>query len=515
MSSITNDVNQKTFNCASQLCLRAYLMFYFGGGVQGQGCSPQKCDRVIPLNVGAALDLRNDEFEEGGPVQPGQTVCFESGERESVRLYNFKGTAEEPITFTNCEGGRAIVRAKDSSWGVQLFDCEYVHFTGTGDESITYGWDIASENAQCFGFLGLSSYLELDHVEVSSCKYAGLAIKQDPVCDTDIYDYGNFVMRGIHVHHNFIHDAGTEGMYIGSSFCYDHPISSCATTSKPAHRLRNIKIHNNLVENSGWDGIQVGCSDEDVDLFANVIDGYGLANEQYQTSGFQIGGGTTGRVFSNIIRNGHNGHAILHHGIGDNLIFNNVIENVRGSGIVSSDLGAAIAGKYIYAFHNTLVNVQKPNGASWAAAIKITSPNTMNKIFNNLIAGHPSFDDTDFQCTGGSGNTEVSNNECLLTVEEVGFTNAAQRDYTLTADSPAVNTGISISDYEVGFDFNIHLRPAAGTAPDAGAFEYGSTEAPSDTPGLPSDDYEFEPPSNDGDGEDDSSALLRPSLLIF
>lgn len=75
-------------------------------------------------------------------------------------------------------------------------------------------------------------YLEVRHVE-----FAGLLVKTD--------NDGDAHMEDVVIRHNYIHDTGSEGMYIGS------------TQGPPQHEIRGLLLHDNRVLRTGTDLIQV------------------------------------------------------------------------------------------------------------------------------------------------------------------------------------------------------------------------------------------------------------------
>jgi hypothetical protein len=84
---------------------------------------------------------------------------------------------------------------------------------------------------------GTATGFEIDHTEISDGGFAGLMLKYD---DMNIHS-----MDDVEVHHLYIHDIGSEGMYIGS------------TQIDPQHVFNNLHIHHCAVLRTGGEAIQI------------------------------------------------------------------------------------------------------------------------------------------------------------------------------------------------------------------------------------------------------------------
>lgn len=119
---------------------------------------------------------------------------------------------------------------------------------------------------------GTATGFEIDHLEISDGGFAGLMLKYD---DMDIHS-----MDDVEVHHLYIHDIGSEGMYIGS------------TQVEPQHVFNNLHIHHCAVLRIGGEAIQVeqqngGCLVEHNVLWG-AFDWLSPFN-RYQDNVFQLG----------------------------------------------------------------------------------------------------------------------------------------------------------------------------------------------------------------------------------
>lgn len=94
------------------------------------------------------------------------------------------------------------------------------------------------EGTNLLNVLGTATGFEIDHIEISDGGFSGLMLKYD---DMNIHS-----MDDVEVHHMYIHDIGSEGMYIGS------------TQAEPQHLFNNLHIHHCAVLRTGGEAIQIG-----------------------------------------------------------------------------------------------------------------------------------------------------------------------------------------------------------------------------------------------------------------
>lgn len=85
---------------------------------------------------------------------------------------------------------------------------------------------------------GTATGFEMDHIEISDGGFSGLMLKYD---DMNIHS-----MDDVDLHHLYIHDIGSEGMYIGS------------TQMGPQHLFNNLHIHHCAILRTGGEAIQIG-----------------------------------------------------------------------------------------------------------------------------------------------------------------------------------------------------------------------------------------------------------------
>ena len=96
-----------------------------------------------------------------------------------------------------------------------------------------------------------TSDFELSFIEIREVGFAGMTLKTD--------DDGTIPMNNVFIHDNYIHDIGSEGMYIGS------------TQTPPQHSFNNLRIENNRVLRTGTEALQVGQLGDGCKIRNNVF----------------------------------------------------------------------------------------------------------------------------------------------------------------------------------------------------------------------------------------------------
>lgn len=408
-------------------------------------------------------------------VQPGDTICLEAGPRRFLQLRNFQGDSLRPLIIMNYKG-EVIIENSDFYYGFTLESCKYFRLTGTGDPSKVYGIRIkgTGPGANGLNFSGSCSDFEADHIEVCNTGFAGIVSKTDPDCEGK-FTRGAFVQKNISFHDNYIHHTGGEGFYIGNSFYSGWDDNQkCRGTLLLPHEIHGLRIYNNKLEYIGWDGIQAGCATEDVEISGNTIEYYGLSGIKSQGNGIQIGEGTTGKVYNNIIKNGK-GNGIILLGLGNNLVYNNLIVNAGENGIFCDDR-ETIPGSEIAIINNTIITPAE-NG------ISIFSEPTINKCYNNIIIAPENYKTFEADDTHRKGqdafifllSREISCEDTCnffdISFQNILFMHHKHDDFRLKKNSPAVCAGKDVSSFGIHFDLLNNPRPA-GKGFDMGALEY-------------------------------------------
>jgi hypothetical protein len=398
-------------------------------------------------------------------IKPGAVICLNSANTYyNIVFRNLKGTSTSPITIKNC-GGTATLNATGKGFGLKTELSQYIRITGgTGS---TYGIKVLG-GQQGISLEKLTTYVEVDHVEVASSGFAGIMAKTEPTCDNATIR-GNFVMRNVFLHDNYIHDTGGEGFYVGHTFYLKGVSTSCGT--RLPHILENVKIYNNVIKNSGWEAIQVGSVPGGVDIYSNKIENYGAKNVTWQKNGVQFGEGAPGKFYNNLIKGGKGiGLFILSNG--QNTVYNNVIINTGEDGIFCDDRTATGPGfKFI---NNTIIN-PGTNGMRLYSDLV-----SMNTVYNNIIINPGKYSSYTYPRTGNDAyvyllsktmRVTMANNHFTRDITTLKFANASAYNYALTSTSPAVNKGYNIASYNIPVDYAGQPR-LKGTAYDIGAYEY-------------------------------------------
>lgn len=386
-------------------------------------------------------------------LKPGSVICLNAATQYPNLIFrNLTGTAQQPIIIRNC-GGTARVVASGQAYSIKFQNCKYFRLTGAGEPS-GYGIRV-SEGHLGITVESLSTNFEIDHVEVYNTGFAGIMAKTDPTCDNATIR-GNFTMYDVSLHDNYVHDTDGEGLYVGNSFWENGVSTSCG--QRFPHDIHGVKIYNNIVKNSGWEGIQLGCATKGAEVYNNTIENFGTANNPSQSNGIQIGAGTGGLCYNNFIKKG-NGNGIIVLGLGDNVIFNNIIIDAGENGIFCDERGSTGSG---FTFiNNTIIRPADDGLRNYAELL------SMNRFINNIVAD-PGAKHVNLR----SGvKMEDSNNLYAATVNEVNFVNAAADNYRLKSGSPAIDKGKNVSSYNIKTDFYGNSRPR-GSGYDIGASEF-------------------------------------------
>jgi len=390
-------------------------------------------------------------------AKPGDVVCIAASNKKYLGLKNFHGTPGNPIIFKNC-GGQVVMGGQGWYYAMRMDNCTYFNLTGTGDPNYQYGFKTIDTPDGTMGMLidGLSTDCEVDHVEIANSGFAGIMAKSDPDC-TGRPNRGNFVMKNVSIHDNYIHGTKGEGMYIGFPH-YTGMIRICDvdTIRVFPHDIVGLKIFNNIVESTGREGIQVGCATSEVYIYDNKVTNFGTLNQNYNNSGVHFCTGAVCQFYSNIIQGG-TGPGMWLNGLGDNYIYNNLFTDMGGDGIMMHDTTVA-EGRGYHILNNTFVN------GSGTGIMAYTFRKTKMTFSNNLFAGFGGF------YSFPTGDITYANNLYSKAVKPFHFEDPNSGNYHLKATSPAVDGGVDLAYLGVTVDLEYTPRPKA-KAYDVGAFE--------------------------------------------
>jgi|GEM_PF-1418070 len=410
------------------------------------------------------------------PVKPGQTICLAAGKRSRLRLANFHGSESKYLTIKNC-GGQTLLQNSPSGYGFAFSNCKYFKLTGTGDKKHKYGIKIDGTPKGSSGlvFGSKSTDFEVEYIEITRAGFAGIMSKTDPNCSQR--DLRSFTQRNTHFHHNYIHDVGGEGFYVGY-FAFPSRTITCSNkkvTIYP-HPIENVSIHHNILIRTGWDAIQLGSAPKNASIHHNIVENFATANETYQKSGIQLNAGAAADIYNNIIIKG-TGPGIAAFGYGGSKVYNNLIVDVKEDGIYTNDKTAQVKKPYMF-INNTIV---KPGRYGIGLAIQKIKGNI---VANNLVvepgalpkSGNKSY----IAYISPSANYKLSTNLYFPKVSQVPFTNIAKKDYTLKKGAKPIDAGSSVKAYGITKDLADKARPAPNTKTDVGAYEWYATTACTD-----------------------------------
>jgi hypothetical protein len=434
------------------------LIMFFGSGSTLKAAAEPECDHTIGKSVTKA-----DGEGNYSDVRPGDIVCIAAGKRGNLVLQNFHGTEDERITFIN-SGGRVEIKT-EWSIGIEVINSTYFRLTGSGSDD-AYGIRVAK--AKTVGVLvrDRSLEFEVDHIEVHDIGLIGIHAKTNGTCpeDGNAINRKTFEQRNSIFHNNYVHDVGTEGLYIGSSFykgetleCADGPVSILPP------RLVGVQVYNNIVERTGWDGIQVGSAMEECYIHHNTVRHDSLEDVLVQAASIIVNHGSSCDVYNNLIWEGNGaGIKIIGRPRGpQRFVYNNVIVRPGRGSMRGDNPGTGIIASTgrVNIWNNTIVE-PKTIGIKYR-----NSATTANfQIANNIIVS-PGKGDDGYIDIGNLTNARIFNNLLLPTING---------DYSLLADSPAVDAGADLSKRGITIDHLGFQRPHGGKF-DIGAFEYGSS----------------------------------------
>lgn len=398
-------------------------------------------------------------------LAPGSVIGLAAGiPYKGLSFINLLGTPEQPIIIRNC-GGQAIIDGTGMGYGIKTSNSRYFRITG-GDADDTYGI-VVNSGHMGLNLGALSTDFEVDHLEIGHSGFAGIMAKTDPSCD-DATIRENFLMTNVTLHHNFIHDSGGEGIYAGNSW-FSGMNTACGV--RLPHEIHNISINHNLLQNTGWEAIQLGCATKDATIHNNTIENYGLVNRKTQNNGIQIGSGTGGLCYNNLIREG-TGNGLIVMGLGDNVIFNNIIENAGNFGVFCDERNSPGPGfKFL---NNTIISPGSDGIRIYADLVP------MNVIVNNIIVNPGSYstyvyprspEDAFVYKLSNEVKIDMTNNFFAANVDSLQMLSVTRAGYDLETSSPVIDKGGDISLYHtILTDFLGNAR-LSGDHYDIGAIE--------------------------------------------
>ncbi|QGY45688.1 T9SS type A sorting domain-containing protein [Maribellus comscasis] len=356
--------------------------------------------------------------------QGGDTIFISANRTHALKFQYLSGSAENPLVIIN-SGGQVNIDS-ETAWGALTFEnCQYIKVSGAGHPGYKYGFLLSAKSCG-LAFSELSSDCEAEFVKISHDGFFGIYAKKD---------YGGNppspvpVFSDLVIHDCFIENV-TEGMYLGE-------------TKSPGMEFKHVKIYNNIVRNTGREAIQIANMVEDIEIYNNTLLSTGNDSTLYQENILQIGDNSAANVYNNILI-GAPSYGIISLGNGNNTYTNNYIADSKGMYIdnrLFTDSTAAIevSGNYFSQTHDGEV---------------IENRNEINfiSITNNQYDTHITF----FNNNSGNDTNFVDSDNSLETIEEIAFTDIANNDYSLSANSLAIYGNIGApggpeySEYDEG-----------------------------------------------------------------
>jgi hypothetical protein len=210
-------------------------------------------------------------------IQPGDTIWLQANPTTRIRkvkLLNIKGTAAAPIRIRNT-GGQWLINGDSATYadkGLILLGCQHVILEGQSGAGYDYGIKIdttyygdsvhrQAATGLVVGDIAATSTtpvvpsfgIEISGIEITNAGFAGIQVKNAGTPST-------YVLNGLKIHHNYIHDVFGEGMYVG-------------WTSSNHETMANVDIYDNIVRNVGWDGIQANYISSNGKIRDNLVEG--------------------------------------------------------------------------------------------------------------------------------------------------------------------------------------------------------------------------------------------------
>lgn len=305
-------------------------------GTQGHTALGAGCTVTIPRSVDR-VDAARKEFRRIGP---GSVVCLPAGKRGNIKLFNLRGTAEQPIVVRNSGGPVTITGTEFGDGGIIIAASSFLRLTGTGSNRAC-GADYTPRAQRCGividgakkGVKVVTSKgdvhdLEIDHVAVErvsqQVKTRGILMHPLP----------GQLISGIHIHHNFVTNTLAEGIYMGSE-PHDQPFDNLA-------KLERVEIDHNLVMDVGFDGIKIKVAIADVAVHHNVIRNAGISRTLAHQGGIKVAM-SVGDYYNNTVIGAVEGiRANRELESPQTRYFNNLVIGVTDVGIEASEDGALI-----------------------------------------------------------------------------------------------------------------------------------------------------------------------------
>ncbi len=398
-------------------------------------------------------------------VKPGDVICLKGGNYDRLIFRNIVGTQSNPVIIRNCTGTAKIY--SKTGFGVKFEHSKEFKFVGDGNGPGKYGIKISAEAGFYLTMEKFTTDFEIAQIEIAGptphglgakAGFAGIGVKTSPYQDCNTFRDPTkkaWAMKDVKIHHNYIHDTGGEGLYIGHGFYKGRQEQGCSFVTY-AHSIKNIEVYENRIENVGYDGIQIKNADQHVKVYNNIVRNYGTKNHGAHNEGLFIGEGTVGKFFGNIIDKG-TGHGCSIQGMGNLDIFNNVFANSGENGIYATHGSQVVRRGYFNIFNNT---IYKSGEIGFVFHNNDGGP---KRFINNLVIKAKTLH-------ANSAQVEMRNNIFSNDVTASPISGLVSKSAKLLFGSTGVDQGADLTSYGV-VDDNTGGRRFRGKAFDIGAYE--------------------------------------------
>lgn len=248
-----------------------------------------------PVNAGGLYLI---DIQKSYPDVDWQTLdrlYIPAGEYRFIRIGNLPDRSDNnPLIITN-KGGQVLVGGQGHHYAMEITGGTNWVLTGrydslslTGDVSYVghRGGVFANTQGQ-YGFLvdddfgnagsgiraSYATKFQIEYIEIREVYFAGMLLKRSGASTAD--------MEGVSINDNYIHDTGSEGLYIG------------ATEGPVQHRIKDWQIYNNRILRTGTEALQLQQLSGTTLVHHNVIGPAALdwraAFQNFQDNNLQIG----------------------------------------------------------------------------------------------------------------------------------------------------------------------------------------------------------------------------------
>lgn len=407
---------------------------------------------------------------------PGNVFCLKAGNWSGVRFLGFKGTAKKPIIFKNY-AGKVIITTKIGE-AIKFVDCKNFALKGNGSIADSFGIQINKVDQQY-------NAVKLDNV--GAVEISHLALVGGGVGDgISIYLNDNYLSQKRHalnLHNNKIINFKDKGISIAS---YQPTFIANNQPGKKKHKTR-IVIKNNQLANLGDNAIEGDIVNATYRIKGNIITNNTTVSRKDSAKTIFIENANNVLIHNNKLINEPSNYTadlagIFVKNIANHLeIYNNLLVNPGVEGIIiEPKLVNAKDWKGYYGINNTIVGSEK-TGIHFIACEHLVEKEDCNHnvaygFYNNLIVQQnlESVRDYDYiKMTGWhkDPNLKEANNYFASSFEGLALIDTLNGHFELKANSPLINAGKQVDQFNIMKDIEGNPRPAEGVY-DIGCYEF-------------------------------------------